>query len=183
MQSQLTIAWQLVMTLSRTLLESRSLCSNLHMIVLNSKVFFVHQDTISTGNSYKCELSGLFAIVYLSHILCTTYDITQDSILVVCDTQTALKKFSHGSSWIQMMILLIFFLAYDTHWYYPPCLGPHNMFMAIEISQGNLSLILNKWMMNGFPCYCVQNYMCQHTIWTFPQKFYITQWALEYMAQ
>ena len=53
---------------------------------------------ISTGNSYKCELSGLFAIVYLSQILCTTYDITQDSILVVCDTQTALKKFSHGSS-------------------------------------------------------------------------------------
>ena len=55
----------------------------------------VHQTPgiITTGNSYCCELSGLLAIVYLSNILCTTYDIQHGSILIACDNKTALKAF------------------------------------------------------------------------------------------
>ena len=48
---------------------------------------------ILDGNSFRCEISGLLAVVYLSQLICTFYGITEGAIQVICDNKTALTTF------------------------------------------------------------------------------------------
>jgi len=58
-----------------------------HRIVGYSRV----PGPIKEGDSHRCELAGLYAIVTLVNCLCHHHRITQGSILVACDNTGALK--------------------------------------------------------------------------------------------
>jgi hypothetical protein len=55
----------------------------------------VHQvpGPIPDGNSFRCELSGLFGVVLLVRLVCVLHNITEGSIHVRCDNNSALKIF------------------------------------------------------------------------------------------
>jgi len=46
---------------------------------------------VKEGDSHRCELAGLYAIVTLINCLCHYHQITQGSIIAACDNTGALK--------------------------------------------------------------------------------------------
>jgi hypothetical protein len=48
---------------------------------------------IRDGNSYRCELSGMYGIILLARIICTLHQVTSGSVHVRCDNQSVLRVF------------------------------------------------------------------------------------------
>ena len=46
---------------------------------------------LSEGDSTRCELAGLYAIVTLVNALCSLHSVSQGSIVIACDNTGALK--------------------------------------------------------------------------------------------
>jgi hypothetical protein len=48
---------------------------------------------IKEGGSYRCEVSGLYAVILLVREICKTHSIQQGGITICCDNTTALQIF------------------------------------------------------------------------------------------
>ena len=51
---------------------------------------------IREGDSHRCEMAGLYAIILLVHTVCKHYGITQGAMLVTCDNKHALRTLRPG---------------------------------------------------------------------------------------
>ena len=51
---------------------------------------------IGEGNSYRCELSGIYGILLIVRLICELHDITSGSVHVRCDNKSVLKIFNEG---------------------------------------------------------------------------------------
>jgi hypothetical protein len=48
---------------------------------------------IPNGNSFRCELSGIYGILVVIHIVCTIHNITSGSVHLRCDNRSSLRVF------------------------------------------------------------------------------------------
>jgi hypothetical protein len=51
---------------------------------------------VKDGDSYRCKLTGIYAVILLTSCICRTHQVAKGKIVMVCDNEASLRVFDSG---------------------------------------------------------------------------------------